>query len=84
MIERNAGAVCRSTPGIGVVAMAIQHASQDDQIWIARAVFQEPELPTCMACVPQGIGAVMRMLQVLIDCDHISPPCSLHKYIADL
>jgi len=65
MIERNAGALCRSTPGSGVVAAALEHAAPEDRVWIRRAVLQEPEFLTCMAQTKQGSVAVVQLLQEL-------------------
>jgi len=65
MIERNAGTLCRSTPGSGVVAAALEHAAPEDRVWIRRAVLQEPEVLACMAQTRQGSAAVVGMLQAL-------------------
>merc|ERR1719188_2233932 len=64
-IERNMGAICRSTHGGSVVAAAMQHAAPEDQLWLARAALQEPEVLACLAQGRHGDSTVLRMLQAL-------------------
>eukprot|EP00443_Scrippsiella_acuminata_P048579 CAMPEP_0115287434 /NCGR_PEP_ID=MMETSP0270-20121206/62456_1 /TAXON_ID=71861 /ORGANISM="Scrippsiella trochoidea, Strain CCMP3099" /LENGTH=377 /DNA_ID=CAMNT_0002704511 /DNA_START=30 /DNA_END=1163 /DNA_ORIENTATION=+ len=64
-IVTNAGTICRSRAGDGVVATALEHTSSQDKGFLVQAVLHEQGLLVELAQGRHSHSAVLRMLQVL-------------------
>jgi len=64
-LERNIHRVCGCSPGRSVVSSALQYGEENDRMWLARAILQEPNLLLALARWRHGSAPVAFMLQAL-------------------
>merc|ERR1711948_101382 len=64
-MEQNVASICQSVVGGTVIETAITHAAPEDQVWIARAVAQDPELLLTLARARLGHSCALLVLETL-------------------
>merc|ERR1712050_633142 len=64
-LEQDAGSFGLCASGGAVVRWALAYAAEEDKIWIARAVAQEPQVLLSLATGRHGSVAIVQVLQTL-------------------
>jgi len=83
-LEQNMGSIARSPCGVGVVAAAMKRACNEDKVWIARALLQDPKLLPSMAQMRYGEEVVPQVLSALVGKERVQAFRSLADASSEL